>query len=202
MIIKIHPQNPQPRLIKKASQALQDGGIVVFPTDTKYAVGCDIFNKKAVEKLYQILHADKRKLFSVICTNFSELSKYAQIDNFAFKVMRHHLPGPYTFILSGRRILPKITLSKRKTIGLRMPDNKILLDLGKEYGGPILSAGIQGNNHGEHLDLWEVEKDFGHKVDLIIDGGLIPVADSSIIELIDDNVNIIREGKGDIGWFQ
>ena len=202
MIIKIHPENPQPRLIKKASQTLQDGGIVVFPTDTKYSVGCDIFNKKAVEKLYQILHADKMKLFSVICTNFSELSKYAQIDNFAFKVMHQHLPGPYTFILSGRRILPKITLSKRKTIGLRMPDNKILLDLGKEYSGPILSAGIQGNNHGEHLDLWGVEKDLGHKIDLIIDGGLIPVADSSIIELIDDQVNVIREGKGDIGWFQ
>ena len=202
MIIKIHPQNPQLRLIKKASQVLQDGGIVVFPTDTKYAIGCDIFNKKAVERLYQILHADKKKLFSVICTNFSELSKYAQINNFAFKVMHRHLPGPYTFILSGRRILPKITLSKRKTIGLRMPDNKILLDLGKEYGGPILSAGLQRSNHGVALDLWEVEKDLGHEINLIIDGGIIPFADSSIIELIDDQVTIIREGKGDIGWFQ
>lgn len=200
MIIKIHPQNPQSRLIKKASQVLEDGGILVFPTDTKYAIGCDIFNKKAVEKLYRILHADKKKLFSVICTNFSELSKYAQINNFAFNLMHRHLPGPYTFILAGRKILPKITLSKRKTIGLRMPDNTILLDLGKEYGGPILSAGLQ-RNEGP-LDLWEVERELGHEIDLIIDGGFIPYAESSIIELINDQVTIIREGKGDITCFQ
>ena len=135
MIIEIHPKNPQARFIRQAAQAVQDGKLVVFPTDTKYDLGCDLFNKKAVERLYRLTQADKKKLFSVICTDFHELSKYAQISNMAYKVMRRILPGPYTFILPGTRILPKMTMTRRKTIGIRVPDNKILLDLAKEYAG-------------------------------------------------------------------
>jgi len=202
MIVKIHPVNPQPRLIKQAAQVIRDGNILLFPTDTKYDIGCDLFNKKAVDKLYRITRADKKKLFSVICTDFHELSKYAQISNLAYKVMRRLLPGPYTFILPGTRILPKITLSKRKTIGIRIPDNRILLALGKEYGGPILSAALPDTKEGEPLDLYEVEKNFGHEIDLIIDGGPIFPRDSTVVEVIDDQIEIIRKGAGDISWFE
>ncbi len=201
MILTIHPQDPQQRLIYKAAQILTEGGVILFPSDTKYDLGCDPFNKRAVEKLYRMVNADKKKLFSVICTDFHELSKYARINNFAYKIMHKRLPGPYTFILNGTRILPKITLSKRKTIGIRMPDHKIVLELGKEYKGPILSAALPWNNHKDgDLDLWEVEKSMGHEIDLIIDGGTIHPSDSSIIELIDDQINVLREGAGDISW--
>jgi tRNA threonylcarbamoyl adenosine modification protein (Sua5/YciO/YrdC/YwlC family) len=202
MIIKIHPQNPQPRLIQKAAQVLRDGGILVFPTDTKYDIGCDLFSKKAVEKLYRLVHADQKKLFSVICTDFHELSKYAQMDNFTFRILRRHLPGPYTFVLPGTRILPKITLNKRKTIGVRIPDNRILLELGKEYGAPILSAGLPGSTQESSPDLWEIDKSLAHEIDLIIDGGTISPTDSSVIELIDGQVSILREGEGDVTLFQ
>ena len=202
MLIEIHPKNPQPRLIKQAAQVIRDGNILLFPTDTKYDIGCDIFNKRAVERLYRITQADKKKHFSVICTDFHELSKYAQISNQAYKIMRRLLPGPYTFILSGTRILPKITLTKRKTIGIRIPDNPILLELGKEYGGPILSAALPETKADEPLDLWEVEEKLGHEIDMIIDGGPIFPRDSTIIELIDDQIEVIRQGVGDISWFQ
>jgi len=202
MIIEIHPKNPQPRLIKQAAQVIRDGNILLFPTDTKYDIGCDIFNKRAVERLYRITQADKKKHFSVICTDFHELSKYAQISNLAYKIMRRLLPGPYTFILPGTRILPKITLTKRKTIGIRIPDNQILLDLGKEYGGPILSAGLPETKEDEPLDLWEVEENLGHEIDMIIDGGPIFPRDSTIVELIEDQIEIIRQGVGDMSWFQ
>jgi tRNA threonylcarbamoyl adenosine modification protein (Sua5/YciO/YrdC/YwlC family) len=202
MIIEIHPKNPQPRLIKQAAQVIRDGNILLFPTDTKYDIGCDLFNKRAVDRLYRITHADKKKLFSVICTDFHELSKYAQISNLAYKVMRRLLPGPYTFILPGTRILPKITMSKRKTIGVRIPDNRILLELGKEYNGPILSAGLPEIREDEPLDLWEVEERLGHEIDMIIDGGPVFPRDSTIIELINDQIELIRQGAGDISWLQ
>ena len=202
MIIGIHPKNPQPRLIKQAAQVIRDGNILLFPTDTKYDIGCDLFNKKAVEKLYRITHADKKKQFSVICTDFHELSKYAQISDVAYKIMKRVLPGPYTFILPGNRILPKITLTKRKTIGVRMPDNLILLELGKEYNGPILSAGLPGTKDDEPLDLSEVDKNLGHEIDLIVDGGPIFPRDSTIIEMINDQIEVLRKGAGDISWLQ
>ncbi|MEW5801932.1 MAG: L-threonylcarbamoyladenylate synthase [bacterium] len=202
MIIEIHPKNPQSRLIKQAAQVIRDGNILLFPTDTKYDIGCDLFNKRAVERLYRIAHADKKKLFSVICTDFHELSKYAQISNLAYKIMRRLLPGPYTFILPGTRILPKITLTKRKTIGVRIPDNPILLELGKEYAGPILSAGLPGMEEDEPVDLWEVEKIFGHEIDMIIDGGAIFPRDSTIIELVNDQIEVVRQGVGDTSWIQ
>ncbi|MGA1867125.1 MAG: L-threonylcarbamoyladenylate synthase [bacterium] len=199
MIIKIHPQNPQPRLIKQAVHILEQGGIVVYPTDTTYGMGCNIFNKKAVERLYRIKKSDKKKLFSVICSDFSQMSKYAQISNFAYKIMKHCLPGPYTFIMTGTRLLPKVTLTKRKTIGVRMPKNKIMLCLSKEYGEPILNTGISVTMEDTMtVNPIDIEQKYGQEVDLIIDGGQMPYNESSVIAFIDDQIEVIRQGLGDL----
>lgn len=199
MIIKIHPKNPQPRLIKQAAQILEKGGIVIYPTDTTYGMGCDIFNKKAVERLYRIKKLDKKKLFSVICSNFSQMSKYAKISNFSYKIMKHYLPGPYTFIMEGTRLLPKVTLTKRKTIGIRMPQNNIVLDLAKEYGDPILNTGISVNMEETMIVRpIDIEQKYGQDVDIIIDGGEMPYNESSIVAFIDERIEIIRKGLGDL----
>lgn len=198
-MIKIHPKNPQPRLIKQAAQILEKGGIVIYPTDTTYGMGCDIFNKKAVERLYRIKKLDKKKLFSVICSNFSQMSKYAKISNFSYKIMKHYLPGPYTFIMEGTRLLPKVTLTKRKTIGIRMPQNNIVLDLAKEYGDPILNTGISVNMEETMIVRpIDIEQKYGQDVDIIIDGGEMPYNESSIVAFIDERIEIIRKGLGDL----
>lgn len=201
MIINIHPDNPQSRLINQAAEVLEQGGIIIYPTDTTYGMGCCVFNKKAVERLYRISQSDTKKLFSVICTDFSQISKYAKISDSAFKIMKHCLPGPYTFIFKGTSLLPKVTLTKRKTIGIRMPNNKILLSLSKEYGKPILNTSISvDKDYSLIVDPWEIDQTLGNEVDLIIDGGQMPYNESSVISLIDDEVEIIREGIGDISW--
>ena len=201
MIINIHPDNPQSRLINQASEILEKGGIIIYQTDTTYGMGCCVFNKKAVERLYRISKSDNKKLFSVICTNFSQISKYAKISDYAFKIMKHCLPGPYTFILKGTSLLPKVTLTKRKTIGIRMPKNKILFSLSKEYAKPILNTSISvDKDYSLIVDPWDIDQSLGNEVDLIIDAGQMPYNQSSVISLIDDEVEIIREGIGDTSW--
>src|SRR3972149_5234891 len=141
-ILQIHPTHPQKRLIQKASEAIDNGEVISYPTDTGYALGADIFNKRAVDKLYWIKKSDKSKLLSCICYDFSMLSEYAHISNAAYRIMKRLLPGPYTFILKGKSRLPKMTLTKRRTIGVRMPRNVISEALFWGCKNPLLSCGL------------------------------------------------------------
>jgi len=173
MLVKIHDKNPQMRLIKRAAQVLGEGGIVVYPTDTAYGMGCDLFNKRGIEKIYEIKRRNKGQPFSFICADLSDISNYAVVTNYAYKIMKRLLPGPYTFILGASRLVPKILLPKRKKVGIRIPDNEVCLSLVREFGGPIISTTVKLPEEEILTDPEIIEEKLGHSLDLVIDGGIL-----------------------------
>lgn len=201
MLFSINTQNPQQRLIRKAVQILRDGGIIIYPTDTVYGIGCDLFNKKSIEKIYEIKRRSKTQPFSFICADLKDISSYAKVSNYSYKIMKRLLPGPYTFILEASRLVPKILLSKRKTSGIRIPDNPISLALASELGHPIISTSATNERNEILGNIPEIEETLGHCVDLIIDGGSLGTEQSSIVSLVNDIPQIIRAGKGDVSAF-
>jgi len=201
MLIKINPLNPQRRLINKAVKVLEQGGIISYPTDTYYGMGCDLFNRKDIEKIYHIKKRSKHKPFSFICSNLKNISEYANVSNYAYRTLKRLLPGPYTFILEGSRLVPKIMLTKRKTVGIRVPDNKICLAIVEALGRPIISSSAGLSDREILSDPKEIEDTFGPLIDLVVDGGILISQPSTVISLIDDIPEIIRVGKGDISTF-
>jgi tRNA threonylcarbamoyl adenosine modification protein (Sua5/YciO/YrdC/YwlC family) len=190
------------RLIKKAADVLRDGGVIIYPTDTVYGLGCGLSNKKGIERIYELKKRNKKKPLSFVCSDLKHISQYAKVTDYAYKTMKRLLPGAYTFILEASRLVPKIILPKRSTTGIRVPDNQICLALIKELGEPIISTSVK-TAQGESLsDPCLIKENFGRVVDLIIDGGIIMPEPSSVISLVDDNIEIIRIGKGDISAFQ
>ena len=202
MLFKVNPINPQSRLIQKAVDILIKGGIVVYPTDTHYGIGCDILNKKAIERIYQLKQRNKSKPFSFICSGLKNISHYAKVSNYAYKTMRRLLPGPYTFILEGSKLVPKIMLTKRKTAGIRVPDHKICLELVEGLGNPIINTSATMPDGSILNDASLIHDIFKNRIDLVIDGDIVPGKPSSVISLINDTPEIIREGAGDVSIFQ
>ena len=202
MLVAINNQNPQMRLIRKAVEILRGGGIVIYPTDTVYGMGCDLFNKKSTERIYEIQRRDRKQPLSFICADLKDISRYARVSDDAYKIMKRLLPGPYTFILEASRAVPKIILPKRQTTGIRVPDNRICQALVAEMGSPVISTSVK-DGEGELLsDPRMIEEFFGKRVDMIIDGGIIAAAPSSVVSLLHEWVEVIRAGKGDISAFQ
>ncbi len=202
MLLEINPQNPGERQISIVVDILRKGGIIAYPTDTYYGIGCDIMNKKAIEKIYTIKQRDKNKPFSFICPDLKDISKYAKISNFAYRNMKRLLPGPYTFILTGSKMVPKIMLTKRKTAGIRVPDNKIALALAHQLGNPILSTSASRPDGKIFEDPSLLHDHYIKTIDAVIDGGPVPGTPSSVISLIDDVPEIIRYGAGNIDIFE
>ncbi|HAR48707.1 translation factor Sua5 [Smithella sp. SCADC] len=201
MLLSINGQNPQMRLIKKAVDILRDGGIIIYPTDTVYGLGCDLSNKKGIEKIYELKKRNRKQPLSFVCSDLKHISEYAKVTDYAYKTMKRLLPGAYTFILEASRLVPKIILPKRSTTGIRVPDNQICLSLVKELGQPIISTSVKTEQGETPGDPSVIKEYFGRMVDLIIDGGIIMPQPSSVISLVDDNIEIIRIGKGDISAF-
>jgi len=201
MLVSINSENPQMRLIRKAVEILREGGIVIYPTDTVYGMGCDLFNKRAIEKIYEIKQRSKKQPFSFVCADLKDISNYANVANYAYKIMRRLLPGPYTFILEASRLVPKILLPKRKAVGIRVPDNRVCLALVAELGHPIISTSVKTRQNEVLSDPYDMEDEFKHCVDMIIDGGVVVPEQSSIISFVDDAPEVIREGKGDVNIF-
>jgi tRNA threonylcarbamoyl adenosine modification protein (Sua5/YciO/YrdC/YwlC family) len=201
MIYRINPQNPQKRLIAKAVDILKTGGVIAYPTDTIYGFGCDILNKKAIQRIYQIKKRDLSKPFSFICSDLKNISEYAQVTDYAYKTMKRLLPGPYTFILPGTKLVPKIMLTKRKTVGIRVPNNNICLAIVEALGHPIISTSIGWSGREVLSDPQQIEETFGSQIELTIDGGILPNQPSSIISLLDDLPEVIRAGQGEVGQF-
>ncbi|MBU2623445.1 MAG: threonylcarbamoyl-AMP synthase [Proteobacteria bacterium] len=197
MIIEINPDNPQKRLIRQVVEVLKNDGIIAYPTDTYYGIGCDIMNKKAIEKIYLLKQRDKKRPFSFICSGLKNISDYAKVSNYAYKTMKRLLPGPYTFILEGSKLVPKIMLTNRKTAGIRVPENKICLALVEELGNPIIttSATMPDGSVFDNPSL--INEYYSTRIDMVIDGGPVPGQPSSVISLINDIPEIIREGLGD-----
>ena len=194
--LPIHPANPQGRSLKAAAEVLRNGGLVIYPTDSVYGLGCDLFNKKAVEKIYQIKGNDKRKFLSFICPDLKGISEYAYVSNPAYKIMRHLLPGPYTFILHATRQVPRILLERRKTVGIRVPDNTVCHALLSVFGSPIISTSACMPDQNFLSDPDEIAETFSHTVDLFLDAGPGGLEPSTIIDLTQDEPVLVRQGKG------
>ena len=201
MIYRINPQNPQKRLIAKAVDILKTGGVIAYPTDTIYGFGCDILNKKAIQRIYQIKKRDRSKPFSFICSDLKNISEYAQVTDYAYKTMKRLLPGPYTFILPGTKLVPKIMLTKRKTVGIRVPNNNICLAIVDALGHPIISTSVGWSDREVLSDPQQIEETFGSQIELTIDGGILANQPSSIISLLDDLPEVIRAGQGEVSQF-
>ena len=201
MILQINPQNPQERLLRKVVDVLNLGGIIAYPTDTTYAVGCDLFNLKGIARIYQLKRRPTSKPFSFICHDLKNISEYAQVGNYAYKVMKRLLPGPYTFVLEASRQVPKILQTKRRTVGIRVPDHPIALGLVGLLGHPIITTTAALPDESVESDPYEIEIKFKGHLALVIDGGIVLPEPSSVIAMIDDVPEVIREGKGPVGLF-
>jgi len=198
---ELHPQNPQIRYIKKAVEVLKDGGVIIYPTDTVYGIGCDIFNSEALNRVRTIKNDPDIKLLSFICPSFKEISNYAKMSDQAFRVMKYLLPGPYTFILPAVKLVPKKLWTKRNTVGIRIPDHQVALQLVRELGNPIISTSTT-NRKGEVLfDPLEINAIFNSSVDLMLAAGNLSGKPSSVIDLSEDEPVVVREGAGDISLF-
>ncbi len=202
MILSVHSDNPQLRLIRKAVEVLRDGGLIIYPTDTVYGLGCDLYNKHAIERIYEIKHRDKKQPLSFVCADLKDISRYALVTDYAYRTMKRLLPGPYTFILQASRLVPKIILPKRQTTGIRVPDNRICLMLVQEFGQPIISTSVESHDGELMSDPREIAEQYGKRVDIILDGGVIAPEPSSVISLVDDVIEVLRAGKGDVSSFQ
>lgn len=201
MLITINPTNPQPRLIANVVDCLKGGGIIAFPTDTFYGIGCDILNKKAIEKVYQLKKRDKDKPFSFICSDLKHISDFAKVSNYGYRTLKRCLPGPYTFILEGSKLVPKIMLTKRKTAGIRVPANPICMAIIQALGNPIISTSATLIDDEPISDAWQIDDAYYSQIDMVIDGGPVPNLPSSVVSLIDDVPVIIREGAGPVDFF-
>lgn len=199
MLLSIHPKNPQQRLLDQVVESLKNGGIIIYPTDTIYGLGCDIFHPKAVERICQIKNVDPAKAqLSFICENLSHLSDYTKsIDTPLYRVLKNCLPGPYTFILPASKQVPKILKSKKDTIGLRVPDNNICCGILATLGNPILSTSLPGEMVEEYTDPEIISEKFGKLVDYVIDGGPGGVIPSTVVDCTTDEWKVIRQGLGE-----
>lgn len=198
MLIHVHPDNPTPRAIQSLVSSLKEGGIIIYPTDTVYGLGCDIYQHKAIERICRIKNVDPKKAqLSFICSDLSDLSKYTKsISTPLYRILKHYLPGPYTFILPASKEVPKILKSKKDTIGLRIPDNAIAQSIIRELGRPLLSASIPGETAEEYSDPELIHEKFENLVDYVIDGGVGGLVPSTIIDCTDGEPTVIRQGLG------
>jgi len=200
MILEINPENPQPRLVARVVEILGKGGIIAYPTDTTYGIGCSIFNKKGIERIYLIKQREKKKPFSFICTDLSEVARYTKVSNYAFRVMKRHLPGPYTFVLDATSIVPDLLVTRQKTVGIRIPANNICLAIVRELGHPIITTSANRSGEEPIGDPFLVEEELGSQLDLVVDGGILSANVSSVVSLIGDTPSVLRVGAGDVGW--
>jgi tRNA threonylcarbamoyl adenosine modification protein (Sua5/YciO/YrdC/YwlC family) len=198
VLLEINPINPQQRKIDRVVDLLKKGGVIAYPTDTIYGIGCDITNKKAIERVYQIKQWPKHKPFSFICSDLKNISHYAKVSNYAYKTMRRLLPGPYTFILQGSNQVPKMMLTKRKTAGIRVPAHPICHSLINTLGNPVISTSAATPEGELFNEPWLIDDYFGKRLDLVIDGGPVPGEPSSVVSLIGDEPDVLRAGLGDI----
>jgi tRNA threonylcarbamoyl adenosine modification protein (Sua5/YciO/YrdC/YwlC family) len=198
MLISIHPDNPQARQLSMVKDCLESGGIIAYPTDTIYGLGCDIFHPEAIEKICAIKKVNPEKAnLSFICADLSDLSLYAKaIDNSLFRIMKKVLPGPFTLILPASKQVPKILQSKKKTIGLRIPNNNIALSIIKTLGHPILSASFPGETIEDYTDPELIYEHWGHQIDMVVDGGIGGITPSTVVDCTSEPYSIIRQGAG------
>jgi tRNA threonylcarbamoyl adenosine modification protein (Sua5/YciO/YrdC/YwlC family) len=178
------------------------GGLIGYPTDTIYGIGCDLFNREAIDRIYRLKRHDRKKPLSFICSGLEGIGQYARVSNYAYKTMRRLLPGPYTFILEATKLVPTIAVTKQRTVGIRVPDNRICLSIVEKLGHPIISTSVYKANEELYSDPADIEERFGKQLDIVIDGGVIVAEHSSIIDLTNEEPRVLRRGKGDVALFE
>ena len=199
-LIEVHPDNPQPRRVAEIVETIREGGLIAYPTDSSYAFGCHIGDKRAMDRIRRIRRTDKNHNFTLVCSDLSEISTYARVDNWAYRMLKAMTPGPYTFILPATREVPKrLQHPKRRTIGLRVPDHSLVRAVLEALGEPIMSSTLL--LPGDDLPLtdpYEIQERIGHEIDLIIDAGPTGIEPTSVIDLSQDTVEVLRVGRGDV----
>ena len=203
-LLPVHPTTPQARILRRAVDCLRDGGVIVYPTDSCYALGCAIGAKEAMERIQQIRQTGKRHFFTVVCRDLSEIARFARVDNWQYRLLRAFTPGPYTFVLRATREIPRRLLDERRsTVGIRVPDHPVVQELLREYGGALMSTTLLLPGESEPLtDPREIDVRIGHGVDLILDGGSCGLEPSTIVDLSGDEPVLLRAGRGDPRPFQ
>jgi len=201
---QIHPDNPQARLIRNAADIIRKGGVVVYPTDSAYALGCHIGDKNALDRIRRIRKLDDRHNFTLVCRDLSEIATYAKVDNTVYRLLRQATPGPYTFILKATSEVPKRLMhAKRKTVGLRVPDNRIAAALLEDLGEPLMSVSlIMPGDELPLMDPYDIRETLEQEVDLVIDGGYCGLEPSTVVDLVDETPLVLRAGKGDTTLFE
>ncbi len=203
MILQINEEHPQPRRIDQVIETLTAGGLVAYPTDTVYGIGCDIFNKQAVERLQQLVceikGESKHSPLSFICKDLSNIAEYAFVSDYAYRSLRRMLPGPYTFVLEATKLVPRVMRNKRKTVGIRVPDTPIPLAMVERLGNPVANSSATDRDGELIPDPWTIEDLYGHAVDLVIDGGYVFPEPSTVIDFSGDYPQLLRQGKGAVG---
>ena len=180
---------------------LSQGGIIIYPTDTVYGIGCDITKKNAIERILQIKARSAKKPFSFICSDLKHISHYAEVSDVNYRILKRFLPGPYTFILPATKYVPQLLRAKQKTVGIRIPDHPVALEIVKELGNPLLSTSANLGGKDVLTDPYDMDRFFGKLVDIILECGVLSNVPSSIISLVDDKVEVLREGSGDVSFF-
>ncbi len=202
VMLSVHPVTPQARHVRRAADVLRNDGVIVYPTDTVYGLGCDITNKHAVERIVRIKGRDPKKPMSFVCADLTHISRYARVSNFAYRILKRFLPGPYTFVLEASREVPRLLLTKQKTVGIRIPDHPVCLGLVKELGNPILSTSANPSGADPLNRPEEIQRVLGSQVDLILECGVLPRVPSTVVSLVGERVRVLREGAGDASFFR
>ncbi len=198
-LLVLDEDRPNPRKIQRAAALLEAGGVIAYPTDTVYGIGCDLHNRKAIDRIYRIKGLDRGHRLSFICQDLSNIAEYAYVTDFAYRWLKRLLPGPYTVVLAASKMVPKILLEKRREVGIRVPECPTAIDLTRALGRPIISTSATDPETGEILiDPDVVKERLGSQLDLVLDGGLLTNEPSTVVSLIDDEITVLREGKGPV----
>jgi tRNA threonylcarbamoyl adenosine modification protein (Sua5/YciO/YrdC/YwlC family) len=201
-VLSVDPNRLKGRILTQAADEMRRGGVIIYPTDTIYGLGCDITQKGAIERIRRIKGRDAKKPMSFVCADLTNISRYAQVSNFAYRVLKHCLPGPYTFVLPATKETPRILQTKQKTVGIRVPDHPVALGLVAQLGGPIISTSANRSTQEVISDPEELESEMGHEVDIVLECGPLPLKPSSVVSLVGDRVEILRAGGGDMAYLE
>lgn len=195
-ILEVDPIHPQPRLVDRAAKVVEDGGLIAYPTDTYYGIGCDLFSKKGIERLYALKDRDRKKPMSFLCPDLSDVARFALVSNFAYRTMKQLTPGPFTFVLEATKLVPQMMQTKQRQVGIRVPQAPLMLAIAAKLGRPIVTTSAQDDDGNVLIDARDIKEHLGARLDLILDGGVQPNEPSTVVSLVGDQIEILRQGKG------